>query len=186
MDYSNSAWPDKATFYNGNDITYDASGNPTSLDGATLQWENGRWLKSYSKGAVTANYVYDSNGIRVAKYSSNSEVYTGENRVYTTVDGRITSEYVNSGGMGIASYDYRVYYRYDENGSPIGFDLIKNGTTTTYTYVKNIQGDILGIINDSTGAKVVSYSYDAWGKITSVTGTDAETVGKYNSLCYRG
>ena len=28
--------------------------------------------------------------------------------------------------------------------------------------------------------------YDAWGKVTSVTGTDAETVGKYNSLRYRG
>ena len=186
MDYSNSAWPDKATFYNGNDITYDASGNPTSLDGATLQWENGRWLKSYSKGAVTSTYTYDSNGIRVSKYSSNSEKYTGENRDYTTVDGRITSEYVSGGGMGIASYDYRVYYRYDENNSPIGFDLTKDGTTSTYTYEKNVQGDIVGIISDSTRRRVVTYVYDAWGKLLSTSGSAASTVGKYNSLRYRG
>ena len=88
--------------------------------------------------------------------------------------------------MGISSYDYRVYYRYDENNSPIGFDLIKDGTTSTYTYEKNIQGDIVGILNDSTRRRVVTYVYDAWGKVTSVTGTDAETVGKYNSLRYRG
>ena len=88
--------------------------------------------------------------------------------------------------MGIASYDYRVYYRYDENNSPIGFDLIKDGTTSTYTYEKNIQGDIVGILNDTTGAKVVSYSYDAWGKLLSTSGSAANTVGKYNSLRYRG
>ena len=186
MDYSNSAWPDKATFYNGNDITYDASGNPTSLDGATLQWENGRWLKSYSKGAVSASYTYDSNGIRTEKNTGDSSNYSGEVRKYTTVDGRITSEYVSGGGMGISSYDYRVYYRYDENNSPIGFDLIKDGTTSTYTYEKNIKGDIVGIIDDSTGAKVVSYSYDAWGKLLSTSGLAANTVGKYNSLRYRG
>ncbi|MGN0179302.1 MAG: RHS repeat-associated core domain-containing protein [Monoglobaceae bacterium] len=45
---------------------------------------------------------------------------------------------------------------------------------------------ILGILNDSTRRKVVTYTYDAWGEVTSVTGTDAETVGKYNSLRYRG
>ena len=55
-----------------------------------------------------------------------------------------------------------------------------------YTYVKNIQGDILGIIDDSTGAQVVAYTYDAWGKLLSTSGSAASTVGKYNSLRYRG
>ena len=151
-----------------------------------MQWKNGRWLKNYSKGAISASYTYDSNGIRVTKSVSDSSKYTGEYREYTTVDGRISSEYVSGGGMSITSYDYRVYYRYEESGSPIGFDLYNNGTTSTYTYAKNIQGDVVGIIDDSTGAQVVAYTYDAWGKITSITGSAASTVGKYNSLRYRG
>ncbi|MGN0179304.1 MAG: RHS repeat-associated core domain-containing protein, partial [Monoglobaceae bacterium] len=80
----------------------------------------------------------------------------------------------------------RVYYRYDEKNSPIGFDLTKDGTTSTYTYEKNVQGDIVGIISDSTRRRVVTYVYDAWGNLTDMYGTAADTVGKYNSLRYRG
>ena len=41
-------------------------------------------------------------------------------------------------------------------------------------------------IVDATGTAVVSYTYDAWGNILSVTGTMADTLGKSNPLRYRG
>ena len=37
-----------------------------------------------------------------------------------------------------------------------------SGTVKTYYYEKNLQGDIVGIMNEA-GYKVVSYTYDAWG-----------------------
>ena len=35
--YGDSNWPDKLTAYNGNPITYDAIGNPTTYHGQNLQ-----------------------------------------------------------------------------------------------------------------------------------------------------
>ena len=70
---------------------------------------------------------------------------------------------------------------YDESGSPVGFTY--NGTE--YYYLKNVQGDITGIAN-ANGTVVVEYSYDAWGKVLSVTGSMADTIGQINSLRYRG
>ena len=54
-----------------------------------------------------------------------------------------------------------------------------------YLFVKNIQGDVLHIY-DENGNKVVSYLYDAWGNITSTTGSMASTVGEMNPFRYRG
>ena len=53
-----------------------------------------------------------------------------------------------------------------------------------YFYLKNAQGDIEGIL-DTTGALVVSYTYDAWGKVLSCAGTPASTVGAINPMRYR-
>lgn len=63
---------------------------------------------------------------------------------------------------------------------------MKNGTgESIYYYEFNVQGDIIGII-DSTGTKVVEYTYSAWGDLLSVTGTLADTIGQRNPLRYRG
>ena len=53
---------------------------------------------------------------------------------------------------------------YDENGSPFAISVkdASSGTVKTYYYEKNLQGDIVGIMNEA-GYKVVSYTYDAWG-----------------------
>lgn len=55
----------------------------------------------------------------------------------------------------------------------------------TYCYVKNLQGDIVAIL-DANGAVVVSYVYDAWGSPISCFGTMANTLGKLNPFRYRG
>ena len=53
-----------------------------------------------------------------------------------------------------------------------------------YIYVKNAQGDVVGIYN-SLGDLKVSYAYDPWGKVLSVTGSDT-VIGNLNPFRYRG
>ena len=52
-----------------------------------------------------------------------------------------------------------------------------------YFYLRNVQGDIIGLI-DKSGTKVVSYTYDTWGKLVSIEGSLKDTVGVKNP--YRG
>lgn len=54
-----------------------------------------------------------------------------------------------------------------------------------YSYIKNLQGDIVAIL-DSTGTPVVNYVYDAWGRPISCSGIMANTLGKINPFRYRG
>ena len=70
---------------------------------------------------------------------------------------------------------------YDANGLPVGMKY--NGVQ--YWYHKNIQGDVLGIMN-ANGVEVVSYAYDAWGEVLSVLGSLSSTVGAVNPFRYRG
>ncbi|WP_198949148.1 RHS repeat-associated core domain-containing protein [Lottiidibacillus patelloidae] len=72
-----------------------------------------------------------------------------------------------------------IYYTYDSK--LISMNL--NGEE--YFYVYNLQGDVVGLL-DSSGTEVVSYTYDTWGKVISITGTKASTVGEKNPYRYRG
>ncbi len=51
--------------------------------------------------------------------------------------------------------------------------------------MRNGQNDIVGLM-DNSGAVVVSYSYDSWGKSLTVSGTLATTLGANNPFRYRG
>ena len=72
-------------------------------------------------------------------------------------------------------------FSYDASGLPMS--VVYNGTA--YYYTVNLQGDVMAIV-DATGTAVVSYTYDAWGNILSVTGSMADTLGESNPLRYRG
>ena len=74
-----------------------------------------------------------------------------------------------------------LHFFYDAQNRPAV--VVYNGTA--YAYVKNLQGDVIAIL-DSTGAVVVSYTYDAWGMPTSIGGTLAGTLGEINPFRYRG
>ncbi len=56
---------------------------------------------------------------------------------------------------------------------------------TKYYYLRNGQGDVVGLI-DGSGAAVVEYTYDSWGKLLSTTGTLATTLDKDSPFRYRG
>lgn len=165
-EYGNAKWKDQLTKYNGKAIAYDGIGNPVSHDGWTYEWQAGRQLKKMSKEGVTAEYTYDHNGLRVKK----------------VVNG-VTTEYMVHGKLvtGVKSGSDVLKIAYDEQSRPAMVEY--NGEW--YGYVKNLQGDIVGII-DSNGTEVVKYSYDAWGKVMSTSGSKGGTLGKANPFRYRG
>ena len=71
-------------------------------------------------------------------------------------------------------------FLYDESGSP--YSLIYDGVQ--YYYVKNLQGDVVQI-RSSYGTLLVEYAYDAWGKVLSISGSYANTLGVDNPIRYR-
>ncbi len=164
--YENSTLPDECTSYDGQEITYDELGNPLRYLGWDMTWEAGRRLSTMKKGSTDISFTYNDEGIRTSK------TVDGVTTTYTSIDGRITSQNDGTNLM---------YFRYDKNNSLTGFIL--NGTE--YIYVKNAQGDITGIL-DKGGKQVVSYTYDAWGKVESISGSSADAVGKLNPMRYRG
>lgn len=165
--YTDAGWKDKLTAFNGNTITYDAIGNPlTYHDGKVFTWQNGRQLAGITDGGSTYSYAYNADGLRTAK------TVNGVTTNYTVIDGTLIGE--KTGSNSIA-------YLYDESGTRYGF--IYNGIY--YYYDLNLQGDVVGIY-DSTGTKVVEYTYNAWGELLSMTGTQAATVGNANPIRYRG
>ena len=60
-----------------------------------------------------------------------------------------------------------------------------NYNGTEYYYLRNGQNDVVGLM-DGSGARVVEYIYDAWGKPISTTGTLATSLGADNPFRYRG
>ena len=65
--YGDANWRDKLTAVNGNAIRYDAIGNPLSDGTWTYIWQNGRQLQKMQKAGVTAEFVYNADGLRVQK-----------------------------------------------------------------------------------------------------------------------
>ena len=74
-----------------------------------------------------------------------------------------------------------MHFYYDAQNRP----SIVNYNGNHYAYVYNLQGDVMALL-DNTGTKVVSYSYNAWGKLLNTTGSMAATLGVLNPFRYRG
>lgn len=79
----------------------------------------------------------------------------------------------------------KLYYAYNNGGKLYGFYYDGASNDGIYYYKRNLQGDIIGILN-SAGTEVTTYLYDAWGKLVSTTGTLASTIGADNPFRYRG
>ena len=199
--YSDSAWGDLLVYSpDGNDVGYDEIGNPIYIGyyaadeelweyGYQLTW-NGRQLEKiqnfeYYGESVTdfTAYTYNADGIRTSK----------------TVNG-VKHEYILNGSQILAETWYQsgvaylLVYLYDETGAPIGLKYrtsnYANGVFDSFFFEKNLQGDIVAIYN-STGEKIGTYAYTAFGEVVTTTVSGNTTlenniVNNYNPFRYRG
>ncbi len=164
--YADTNWKDKLTSFDGKAITYDAIGNPLSYDGWTYTLEEGRQMKTLAKTGTSLSFKYNSSGLRTEK------TVNGVAKKYIYLGGKVAFE-----TTGAETF----HYTYDGNGAP--FSMTYSGSE--YFYLTNLQGDVTGLANAS-GATVVSYTYDSWGKLISTTGSLATTLGVKNPYRYRG
>ena len=136
-------------------------GNPTSYLGSSLTWE-GKQLKTVG----STSYAYDESGLRTQK----------------TVSGTTTNYYYNGSVLiSLVQGSNTLLFSYDAQGRVAAVNF--NGTY--YYYIRNGQGDVIKLI-DNSGTAQVTYSYDTWGKQISCGGTLASTLGKLNPFRYRG
>jgi len=178
-EYTDTSWKDKLTKINGDNITYDANGNPlTYRDGMSMTWKNGRQLTTLTNGDTSISYGYDSGSVRTTK----------------TVNGvKYTYAYLNGQLMYETRGDAKFYYSYDANGIlyNVRYTLTDGGTEYSYYYTHNSRGDIVGIYN-GVGELKAYYEYDAWGNVISITDnngnaiTNPDHIGNLNPFRYRG
>lgn len=100
---------------------------PLSYRGKTLTW-TGRRLDSLTQNGSTNTYLYNADGIRTQK----------------TVNGTATEYFLNGSTiLAEKTGDTILWYLYDSDGTIWGFTY--NGTA--YYYVKNMQDDVLAIVD---------------------------------------
>ena len=178
--YGDSNWPDKLTSItcgeNEQAMIYDAIGNPLEYrDGWKCEWSRGHRLdKIENLGRnVNAEFKYDESVIRTQKI----------------VNG-VQTDFITSGIQLLAQKtgENTLIWQVDGNGNTVGF----NYNNIPYFYMKNLQGDIIGI-TDASGNIVAKYTYDSWGKLISIKDasdvdktTDTTFIGYINPLRYKG
>ncbi len=177
---STGAWGDQLTLVQTAGgawalFSYDAIGNPIAYNGYLMTWD-GRRLMTANGSGKEITYAYNGDGIRTSK------TVNGVEHVYTLEGSRIVSE---SWG------DNLLIFLYDESGAPIGMQY-RNTTYAanrfgTFYYEKNLEGGVVAVYN-SSGIKVISYTYDAWGNhtVTWYNSYSTNFNASYNPFRYRG
>lgn len=169
------AWGDQLA-----NTTYDALGNPLTYNSNNLTWQGRQLMEiSMAGGQFRYTFTYNDEGLRTSKTA-----------------GGYTHKYVWEGSTLVSESwgNHLLIYLYDESGSPIGLQYrstaYAEGVFDTYYFEKNLFGDIVAVYNTS-GAKIGSYTYDAWGNFTTSvenTASSAERriVNTLNPFRYRG
>ena len=165
--YEDKQWCDKLTRVNNTGyITYDEIGNPLNYrDGMSFTWKNGRWLSTTTLSDGTKiTYRYNANGMRTQK----------------KVGSKVTDYYYDRNNNLIAEKtdNATLFFYYDTENSPVA--LSYNGKM--FYYVKNLQGDIVKIL-DEDGNEKADYVYNAWGDIIFQSDDELASI---NPLRYRG
>jgi len=155
-------------------LQYDEIGNPTVYIAGSrvfyMTWE-GRLLKnatdSYNESYT---FTYNADGLRTSK----TYTYGSTTRV---------TNYYYSGSLLIGEETNGVMqtYLYDSSASPIGIQVNSGANESTYLFRKNLQGDIIGVY-DQSGNSIFSYNYTAWGNFIKYGTTTTVT----NPFTYRG
>ena len=127
-------------------------------------------MSDYNNSDYVWEFTYDANGMRTGRtdgVDTYTYVYNGSRLNYMTFN------------------DETLTFLYSATGTPVAviYETLISGPDYFY-YVTNIQGDIIAILNQY-GQEVTTYTYDAWGNVTT-TGSMAHSLGGINPLRYRG
>ena len=166
--YSTKEWKDQLISYDNEELKYDNFGNPIIYRNKPLEWEYSKLLTKYDNKVF---YKYNGNGIRISKTFDNVTTFYH-------LDGNKILKQEDSNGNNITFY-------YGVDGV-IGFNFknLSNDIDKTYFYKKNIQNDIIGILN-SENKLICKYEYDAWGNhTTKYLGNDDNFIAIYENLVY--
>ena len=113
----------------------------------------------------------------VTYITSNNTTYTYDN------SGRLIKETTVTSYNNLSSTTTENTYLYSDAGV-VGMIYTANGSSQTYYFDRNIKGDVIGIYN-SSGARIVKYSYDSWGNCSIYSSNDL-AIAKANPFRYRG
>lgn len=164
-----NAIKDRLVSVNGVAISYDSSNplNPTKYGSKGFNFE-GRRLTRFSLTDEDYDYKYNDQGLRIQKKNNHMTTwdytYDGDKLIYES-----------------SPYG-KLNFLYDENNMLYGF--IKDNTEK-YLYIRDNLQNIIAITTLS-GEIVVKYTYDAWGKLLSTTGSLAFDIGALNPFKYKG
>ena len=166
---------------NGNLKVTTSRGNAYVLENGTLKAAGAKLNGSItsetklfaSQPENIVEFSYDHNGLRTQKK-------------VTRADGTVkTTDYVLHGKLltHLRRGNDEMHFFYDAQKQPILMEY--NGET--YSYLHNLQGDIVGIL-DSSGNVVLEYGYDAWGKpvVVRTLTTAYDVLAELNPFRYRG
>lgn len=182
LDSNVMRWNDRLKTYNGKQIIYDLEGNPVSYGGKTLNWY-GKQLKQVTAadGSYT-QYDYDANGLRTQKTQYKADGTTDYTVDYVWSDGKIAVQSLTypltmtiQGNT--VTRDIKIDSKFiycDDDATPSAI-MLENDE---YLLVRNLQGDVVAVVNAANGETVVEFSYDPWGNVTrkySETYTDGAT-----------
>ena len=129
-------------------------------------WQGRQLLKAEKDKKLS--FTYDSEGIRLSKTM-----------------GSTTTQYLLNGTQILAQKTGSTIlsFFYDQQGNRVA---MADGSNKFYYYIYNLQGDVIALADASTGKLVVTYTYDAWGKLVKLEDTTANSVGTQNPFRYRG
>ncbi len=144
----------------------------------SFTWINSK-INSVSENGTTVTYQYSDSNIQTYSLNGYEITNTWKNEKLNK------QEYKNdTTGQTI----YTIEYIYDSFNTPQGF-IINN--SEAYLYLKNLYGDIIGII-DKSGNLVLSYEYDVWGLPTPSPNSNLSSTEPFfdviqnNPIMYRG
>lgn len=188
---------------------YDTAGDANRLKKVTYpsktvsyEYDNsGNIIKEIDSASGTTTYVYDSdnyftqatlpNGTIVSYTYDKATKLRSTRSVKTSAGVTTTTKFDYSGDKLVSEMDLSnnvlKSYTWDEQENLNSITIPVSGVMTTYYYVKNAKGDVMGM-SDKNGMMVVDYYYDAWGNIVKarnlVTTGIPTDLYKQNSRLY--
>ncbi|MCL2228820.1 MAG: RHS repeat-associated core domain-containing protein [Firmicutes bacterium] len=162
---------DQMISFNGQKCKYDEIGNPTTYRDVLVRWS----LRDMTRfGDV--DFRYNGSGLLVEKtHGSNKTKIKWSNGFITDEEREINGDTIT------------IQYLYGDD-ELLGFKLKrKDESERTFWYIKNIQNDIVAILEQTQKGltKVAQYNYDAYGNC-EVNNLTSENIGELNSFRYRG